>query len=207
LALASVIAFVNTNTFDSKTNELTLAGRRQPRELSEDVCGIASLRWFFIVLPPAYKIVRSSRIIRRELPSNVILLQERTVATKLTLDQMKKFVRDHFEDFVNKRNAAVIRKNMTPDFYDHDGPGGKPTGVDGDERMMIAMYNSMPDLRLTIEDMIAEGDKVMCRNIWRWTDNASSQKMQFHGFVLWRFEGDKIAERWATVTAPVKETS
>jgi hypothetical protein len=24
--------------------------------------------------------------------------------------------------------------------------------------------------------------------------------MQFRGFVLWRFEGDKIAERWATVT-------
>jgi hypothetical protein len=26
--------------------------------------------------------------------------------------------------------------------------------------------------------------------------------MHFQGFVLWRFEGDKIAERWATVTAP-----
>ncbi len=32
------------------------------------------------------------------------------MATKLTLEQMKKFVRDHFEDFVNKRNAAVIRE-------------------------------------------------------------------------------------------------
>jgi hypothetical protein len=40
------------------------------------------------------------------------------VATDLTLGQMKEFVRQHFEDFVNKRNAAVIRKNMTPDFYD-----------------------------------------------------------------------------------------
>ena len=56
----------------------------------------------------------------------------------------------------------------------------------------------MPDLRLTIEEMVAEGDKVVCRNTWRWTD-PSGQKMQFHGFVLWRFEGDKIAERWATV--------
>jgi hypothetical protein len=61
------------------------------------------------------------------------------MATTLTLDQMKKFVRDHFEDFVNQRKAAVIRTNMTPNFYDHDGPGGKPTGVDGDEQMMIAM--------------------------------------------------------------------
>jgi predicted ester cyclase len=127
------------------------------------------------------------------------------LATNLTLDQMKQFVRDHFEDFVNKRNAAVIHKNMTADFYDHDGPGGKPAGVAGDEQMMIAMHRSMPDLHLTIEDMIAEGDKVMCRNVWRFTDTASRKKMQFRGFVLWRFDGGKIAERWATVTPPAEE--
>jgi predicted ester cyclase len=129
------------------------------------------------------------------------------MATTLNLEQMKQFVREHFEDFVNKGNAAVIRKNMTPDFHDHDGPGGKPTGVDGDEQMMLGMYKAMPDLHLTIEDMIAEGDRVVCRNIWRWTDTTSGKKMQFHGFVLWRFEGDKIAERWATVTAPAEGVS
>ena len=103
------------------------------------------------------------------------------MATNLALEQMKQIVRD--------------------DFYDHDGPGGKPTGVDGDEHMMANMHKVMPDLHLTIEEMIAEGDKVVCRNIWRWTD-ASGKRMQFQGFVLWRFEGDKIAERWATVTPP-----
>jgi predicted ester cyclase len=129
------------------------------------------------------------------------------MATNLTPSQMKKFVRDHFEDFVNKRNSSVIRRNMTPDFYDHDGPGGRPTGIDGDEEMMIGMYKSMPDLHVAIEEMISEDDKVVCRNIWRWTDSASGEKMQFHGFVLWRFEGDKIAERRAVVTAPVREKS
>ena len=64
------------------------------------------------------------------------------MATDLTTVQMKQFVKEHFEDFVNRRNAAVIRNNMTPDFYDHDGPGGKPTGVDGDEQMMLAMYKT-----------------------------------------------------------------
>ncbi len=129
------------------------------------------------------------------------------MTTKLTLDRMKEIVRDHFEDFVNRRNAAVIHANMAPDFYDHDGPGDKAADADIDERMMLNMYNAMPDLHLTIEDIIAEGDKVVCRNIWRWTDAASGKKMQFHGFVLWRFEGDKIAERWATVTPPAEGTS
>jgi predicted ester cyclase len=127
------------------------------------------------------------------------------MGTNLTPEQMKKFVRDHFEEFVNKKNAAVIHKNMTRDFHDHDGPGGKPTGVDGDEQMMLGMYKAMPDLRLTIEDMIAEGDKVMCKNVWRWADKETGKRMEFHGFVLWRFEGDKLAERWATVTQPSAE--
>jgi len=129
------------------------------------------------------------------------------MATQLSTTQLKQFVRDHFDEFVNKRNAGVIRKNMTLNFLDHDGPGGRPCGVDVDERMMRGMYTAMPDLRVTIDDMIAEGDKVMCRNVWRWTDAASGKKMQFHGFVLWRFEADRIAERWATVTPPVEETT
>jgi predicted ester cyclase len=124
------------------------------------------------------------------------------MATHLTPSEMKQRVVDHFDDFVNKRNASVIHKNMSSSFYDHDGPGGKPTGIDGDEKMMLKMYELMPDLRITIEDIIAEGDRVVCRNIWRWTDLASQKRMEFHGFVMWRFEADKIAERWATVTIP-----
>jgi predicted ester cyclase len=62
--------------------------------------------------------------------------------------------------------------------------GQEHHGFDGDEQMMIATYKAMPDLHLTIEDIIADGDKVACRNVWRWTDSASGKKMQFHGFVL-----------------------
>lgn len=122
-------------------------------------------------------------------------------------EEMKAFVRQHFEDFVNRKDAAVIRKNMTPDFVDHDGPGGKTVGVAVDEEMMLGMYQVLPDLHLTIEDMVAEGDKVICRNIWRWMDPASGKKMQFHGFVQWRFVDGRIAERWATVTPPAEGES
>ena len=93
---------------------------------------------------------------------------------------------------------------LSPDFYDHDGPGGKPTNVEGDERMMLSLYEAMPDLQITIEDMVAEEDRVVCRNVWRWTNPATGKKMHFRGFVQWRFEGSRIAERWATVTAPTE---
>jgi predicted ester cyclase len=70
--------------------------------------------------------------------------------------------------------------------------------------MMRGMYDLMTDIRIIIEDMVAEGDKVVCRNIRRWKDVKSGKPMEFHGFVEWRFEGNKIAEHWATVTPPHK---
>jgi len=124
------------------------------------------------------------------------------MATHLTTGDMKAFVRQHFEEFVNNKRAEVIRHNMTADFYDHDGPGGQPAGVADDENMMRGMYALMPGLQVTIDEMIAEGDRVVCRNRWHWKDAKSGASMEFHGFVEWRFEGNKIAERWATVTPP-----
>jgi predicted ester cyclase len=126
------------------------------------------------------------------------------MATTLSPREMKDFVRRHFEDFVNNQTAEVIRHNMTADFLDHDGPGGKETAVQGDEEMMRNLYRIMPDLHIDIDEMIAEGDKVVCRNRWHGTNAQTGKQVEFHGFVEWRFEGDRIAERWATVTAPAE---
>lgn len=124
--------------------------------------------------------------------------------TTLSTAEMKEHVRRHFEDFVNNQKPEVIRLNMTEDFFDHDGPGGKPTGVQGDEEMMRSLYPIFPDLHITIENMVAEGDTVVCRNRWQGTNSKTGRRMEFHGFVEWRFEAGKIAERWATVTPPTE---
>lgn len=96
---------------------------------------------------------------------------------------------------------------MTDDFVDHDGPGGEPADAAADEQMMNGMLQALPELTVTLEDMVAEDDKVVCRNIWRFTDPATGTPRSFQGFVLWRFEGTEIAERWATVTAPAQRSS
>lgn len=122
-------------------------------------------------------------------------------------ERNKEFVRAHFEEFVNRKNASVIFRNMTADFCDHDGPDGKRADAATDERMMRALYEKYPDLQVSIEDIVAENGKVACRNSWRGTDATTGKKIEFQGFVLWRLEGGKIAERWATVIAPTKHDS
>ena len=119
-----------------------------------------------------------------------------------TLEEMKTFVRDHFEDFVNRKKSEVALKNFSADFLDHDEPGGVAVGAQAAKTMMEGAYQRWPDLHVTVEDILAEGDKVMVRNTWHGIDEASGQKMEFHGFVLWRFANRKIVERWATITPP-----
>ena len=120
----------------------------------------------------------------------------------MTNDEMKAYVRRHFEAFVNQKNVDIADETLAASFMDHDGPGGKPIDREGDKAMMRGMHARFPDLCVTIEDMIAEGDKVVCRNVWRATDAASGKSIWFKGIVIWRFADGKIVERWASVEPP-----
>ena len=120
----------------------------------------------------------------------------------LSLEEMKTFVRNHFEDFVNRKKSEVALTNLSDDFLDHDEPGGVAVGALAAKKMMEGVYNLWPDIHVTVEDILAEGDKVMVRNTWHATDRDSKRKIEFHGFVLWRFAHKKIVERWATITPP-----
>jgi predicted ester cyclase len=114
---------------------------------------------------------------------------------------MKDFVRKHFDDFVNKKKSDVALTNFSPDFLDHDAPRGEAVGPLAAKKMMERVYGIWPDITVEIEDIMAEGDKVMVRNKWRGT-STDGKRIKFHGFVLWRFANKKIVERWATITAP-----
>jgi predicted ester cyclase len=120
----------------------------------------------------------------------------------LTLEEMKAFVRRHFDDFVNKKQSDVALRNFSEDFLDHDEAGGAVVGPLAAKTMMEGAYRHWPDLHVSVEDILAEGDKVMVRNVWTATDRASGKRIQFKGFVLWRFAGGRIVERWATLTPP-----
>jgi predicted ester cyclase len=57
-------------------------------------------------------------------------------------------------------------------------------------------------MRVTIEDIIAEGDRVVVRNTWTGTDRETGKKIRFSGIVIWRIEDRKLVERWAYLEPP-----
>ena len=124
--------------------------------------------------------------------------------TGMTHTEMKEFIRNHFEEFVNRKNLRIGEMNFAPEFLDHgaDVPPGMPPGPAGAIQYVGAALKKVPDLKVTIEDMIAEDDKVVVRNRWTGTDAASKQRLEFSGIVIWRIANRMIVERWAYLESP-----
>ena len=124
--------------------------------------------------------------------------------TGMTHAEMKEFIRNHFEEFVNRKNLRIGEANFAPGFVDHgaDVPAGLPPGPAGAMQYVDAALKKVPDLRVAIEDMIAEDDKVAVRNHWTGTDAASKQRLEFSGIVIWRIANRQIVERWAYLESP-----
>jgi ketosteroid isomerase-like protein len=120
------------------------------------------------------------------------------------LAQNIRLVVSHFEDFVNKHDLGAIDRNMAEDFVDHDGPDGGTADRAADRALMARLHALFPDLGVEVKDAVAQGDKVVVRNLWTGTNARTGQRMEFHGFVMWRIAGGRIVERWATVT-PLQE--
>ena len=116
-------------------------------------------------------------------------------------DRNKRLILDHFEALINQMDLEAIDRNLASDFYDHDGPQGRPE-ADAERPMIAALHERVPDVKVVVLDAVAEGDKVAVRNVWYGTEAASGRRIECHGFVLWRIDAaGKIAERWATVTS------
>ncbi len=78
---------------------------------------------------------------------------------------------------------ALVLKNFSLDFPDHDELTGVEVGPEAAKRIMEEAYKRWPDLHVAVEDILAEGDKVMVRNSWTATES-SGQKIELHGFVV-----------------------
>jgi predicted ester cyclase len=123
--------------------------------------------------------------------------------TGMTHEEARDFIRHHFEEFINKKNVQIGNVNFAANFVDHgaDVPPESPPGPDGAIQYVGAALKRFPDLHVQIDDMIAEDDKVVVRNLWTATDN-NGRKLEFRGIVIWRIENRKIVERWAYLEAP-----
>jgi steroid delta-isomerase-like uncharacterized protein len=119
----------------------------------------------------------------------------------MSTEENKAKVRRVFEEVFNKGNLSVVDEIMANDYVYHMGQGMEVKGPDGFKQFATMFRNAFPDLHITVEDMIAEGDKVATRETLRGTHKgdlmgiaATGKKVTFSGTVIIRFAGGKEVE-------------
>jgi predicted ester cyclase len=81
------------------------------------------------------------------------------------------------EEIVNRHDLEAIPKWFAPDFVDHVEVPGMPPGVEGVRARHQMLFTAMPDIRIVVEDVVAEGDTTAARFMITGTDTGGFMGM------------------------------
>ncbi len=120
----------------------------------------------------------------------------------MSVENNKATARRWYEGVFNNGNLDLINELFAANFVDHDpvNPLPGPEGV----RQVVTMYRSaFPDLHITVEDWVAEGDKVVTRFRAQGTHRGAlmgvpptGKQVTVTGIDVLGFKNGKIAEHW-----------
>jgi len=118
----------------------------------------------------------------------------------MSLEKNKAIIRKGIEE-INKRNLTVLDEFIAPDYVDHTNP---LRGLEDIKQFYTRAFKDFPDLYRTIEDIIAEGDKVWVRFKITATDPAG-KKIELPTVTIYRIVNGKIVEAWSVPQTISKE--
>ena len=120
----------------------------------------------------------------------------------MSTEENKALVRRFWEE-VNKRNVGVVDELLDASFVFHRPAGQEVRGPEGVKQELSMLLTAFPDLHWTIEDMVAEGDKVAARTTITGTHQgefmgiaATGKRVTWTEIYIPRIVGGKYVEAW-----------
>ncbi len=118
-------------------------------------------------------------------------------------EENKDFVRRGWEEVANQKNMDALEEFYAADAVWHE-PDQELQGLEEIRQYVALNFAAFPDVNFTIEDVIAEGDKVVTRWTVRGTHQGETEEfgpptgrqIELEGLTLHRLEGGKIVEEW-----------
>jgi steroid delta-isomerase-like uncharacterized protein len=121
------------------------------------------------------------------------------------IQENKDIVRRYYEAVLNGGDVDALDELVVLDYEEHDPIPGQGTGREG-IKDRVRMLRGAFDPRFTIEDLVAEGDKVVARWINTGTHVGefmgippTGRPYTIAGIDIHRIEGDRLAEHWHVV--------
>jgi predicted ester cyclase len=115
-------------------------------------------------------------------------------------DDNKALVQKFYEEIVNQKNLTALGQFVAPNAVNHTVPSGFPQGP---SQFLGLHFNAFPDLTVTVEDLLADGDKVVARVSIRGTHQGALRAVSptgkpFTGMAIniFRIVNGKIVEHW-----------
>jgi steroid delta-isomerase-like uncharacterized protein len=103
---------------------------------------------------------------------------------------------------VNQGNLAVFDELCAPDFVYHDA-SKTMRGLESYKQVLSMYLAAIPDLHIILEDMIAEGDRVVTRQTYRGTHQRdlmgippTGKQITLTGIAITRVASGKVVEQW-----------
>jgi predicted SnoaL-like aldol condensation-catalyzing enzyme len=122
----------------------------------------------------------------------------------MSAENNKAIVKRYFEEVFNKRKLELIDEFFAPNYTNHNSLS-RVSGPEGVRRMIEAELRAFPDLQTTVEDIMAEGDKVAIRCTDRFTRASDGAKMILPWIEIVRMENGKAVEGWyESDTTPIR---
>jgi predicted ester cyclase len=116
----------------------------------------------------------------------------------------KTLYRTCLETMVNQRQPAAADRCFAENFIEHNP--NLPQGLAGRRQFLANVLAGFSDYRGEIQEMIAEGDRLVVRTVWTGTQDgpflgrpASGAKVRFATADFFRIENGKLAEHWDVV--------
>ena len=120
------------------------------------------------------------------------------------LEANKQLYRDFMEEVWKKRNPSAADRYLAPNFIEHNP--NLPPGLAGRKQFAAAVMAGFSDYHPEIQEIIAEGDRVVARVLWTGTQDgpflgrpATGNKVRFSTADFFRVENGKLAEHWDVV--------
>jgi steroid delta-isomerase-like uncharacterized protein len=115
-----------------------------------------------------------------------------------------------FHDAMNAGDAEVVSKTIdeivAPNVLFHAPVPMDATGAQALKQVWTVLLRAFPDLHVAVEDVIAEGDKVVCRNTVTGTHRGefrgvppTGKSVRYSEIFIFRFVDGRIAEIWGVV--------
>jgi steroid delta-isomerase-like uncharacterized protein len=121
----------------------------------------------------------------------------------MAAEDTKALYRQFVEEVINRGNLAAAEDLVSPEFVDHAAPPGTTDYRRAALERQAMLRSAFPDLRLAIEDQLAEGDKVVTRFTVRGTHQGAfmglpptGKPVAVTGIDITRWRGGKLAEHW-----------